>query len=323
MTNAFKLGTFSPFPGMSFAGVVLEDRVISVDALLRSGPAARTVDDLLMDWDHNFERLCKAVDALGSGGDHDAARPLASLKVMAPLSRPTKLLNSAGNYPAHAEEMVKANVKVNIKAREYEAKAIGRKTAPYMFLEAPDSLCGAFDDVLVPPECSDIDWEVELALAIGRTTHRVPVSKAMDYVAGFMTNNDISARGNLWRSEWPTVGNDWFQGKSHNNFTPSGPFFVPKAFVKDHKALRLTLDVNGVRKQDGIVGEMIFSPEEQISYASMHIDLRPGDIISTGTVGGVGHGTGEYLKHGDIVEAEVEGLGRQHNRVVFVKPDGE
>jgi len=126
----------------------------------------------------------------------------------------------------------------------------------------------------------------------------------------------VSCRDQLFRADRPNFRTDWLSSKSYDTFGPCGPFFVPRAFVPNHAALRIVLKVNDEIKQDGLAGDMIYSPEEQIEYASRRMSLLPGDIFATGTLAGVGQGTGVFLKAGDIVETEVHGLGRQRNRVV-------
>jgi 2-keto-4-pentenoate hydratase/2-oxohepta-3-ene-1,7-dioic acid hydratase in catechol pathway len=190
------------------------------------------------------------------------------------------------------------------------------KGNPYMFLKAPSTLAGAYDDILLPEDMKRIDWEGELALAIGRSGRRIKAERALDHVAGFMTTNDVSCRDLQFREDRPTIRSDWLGGKSHDTFAPMGPFLVPRAFVPDHMALRIVLSVNGVVKQDGLIGDIIFTPEEQIEYASRTLTLQSGDVFAAGTIAGVGQGMGQFLAAGDVVETEVTGLGKQRNRVV-------
>jgi 2,4-didehydro-3-deoxy-L-rhamnonate hydrolase len=190
------------------------------------------------------------------------------------------------------------------------------KTKPYSFLKAPSCLAGAYDEIVLPRDHTEFDWEVELALAIGRPGRRIPAERAMAHVAGFMTTNDVSCRDAQWRPDRQTLRSDWIGGKSYDTFAPMGPFFVPRAFVLNHMDLRLTLAVNGEVMQNGTTAGLIFSPEEQIEYFSRGMTLEAGDVFATGTPGGVGQGRGRFLKAGDIVECEVQGLGRQRNRVV-------
>ncbi len=187
---------------------------------------------------------------------------------------------------------------------------------PYMFLKAPSALAGAFDDIEIPHGTSKIDWEAELCLAMGRKAKRVSASRALECIAGFMTGNDVSCRDWQMRPDRPGLRSDWFGGKGSDNFAPMGPYLVPRAFVPDHTKLRIHLSVNGVTKQDGNTSQFIYTPEEQIEFASRISTLEPGDLLFCGTCGGVGQGTNTFLKAGDVMETEIEGLGRMKNRFI-------
>ena len=275
------------------------------------------LQQLLGDWDRNFDLLCEiaAFAAAGLAND-DTPVDMARLHFLPPILAPGKMIYAAANYGDHIREMVAAGTAKNDEEREDMLDRDKARVHPYSFLKAPTALSGAFDDIVIPSDSDKIDWEVELAMAIGPITKRISAEKAMDCVAGFMTTNDVSARSWNMRDDWPTLRTDWFGGKSHDTFAPMGPWFVPRAFVPDHMDLRLTLKVNGETKQDGNTGDMVFSPEEQIEFASAMITLEPGDILSTGTPAGVGHGQGTYLTPGDVVDTEIEGLGAQRNNVV-------
>jgi len=197
-------------------------------------------------------------------------------------------------------------------------KFTGEKSTsePYLFLKAPSTLAGANDDIAIPAGLKKIDWEAEIALAIGKSGKRIKAERALEHVAGFMTTNDVSARDLQIRADRPGLRSDWLNGKSHDNFAPTGPFLVPRAFVPDHKNLFIRLTVNGEVKQDGNTSQFIFTPEEQIEYASHILTLDSGDIFSCGTCGGVGQGTNTFLKAGDVMETEIESLGKMRNRFV-------
>lgn len=273
---------------------------------------------LLLDaWDPNFEALCEmATFAAAGNAGPDVAVDLGEVRYLPPILNPGKMMYAAANYGGHIREMVAAGTAKTDEERDNMLDRDKGRVRPYSFLKAASALSGAHDDIVIPPDTTKVDWEVELALAMGRSGKRIPAERAMDYVAGFMTSNDVSARDWNMREDWPTLRTDWFGGKSHDTFAPMGPYFVPRAFVPDHTKLRLTLKVSGETKQDGITGDMVFSAEEQIEHCSTLITLDPGDILSTGTPEGVGHASGTYLKAGDVVETEVEGLGAQRNNVV-------
>ena len=303
MADQFKLGSFARADGARFVGLVVGDKALEV---------GRSMHDLLDDWDKSFEALIKQAQRF----DESRAVPLSALKFLPPVPRPSKILNAASNYAGHVAEMRNWNP-----GGEHVAQAKSGKSEvqPYLFLKAASSLTGAYDPIVIPGEEFNIDWEGELGAVIGKRCKHVKAERALDVVAGFMTFNDVSCRKRNTRPDRPNLRTDWLGGKSYDTFGPSGPFLVPRAFVPDHRVLRITLKVNGVTKQDGRAGEMIFSAEEQIEYASEFMTLEPGDIFATGTVAGVGQGRNEFMKVGDIVEAEVHGLGGQRNQVVLEK----
>ncbi len=323
--TAFKLATVQT-RNAPFVMMVIGDQGWSLDELYKAwrqgkrGGALVGVSSirlLLDEWDLNFEALCEmATFAAGGHAGPEVAVDLAEVRYLPPILNPGKMMYAAANYGGHIREMVAAGTAQTDAERDNMLDRDKSRVRPYSFLKAATSLSGAYDDIVIPPDTTKVDWEVELALAMGRTGKRIPAERAMDCVAGFMTTNDVSARDWNMRDDWPTLRTDWFGGKSHDTFAPMGPYFVPRAFVPDYTKLRLTLKVSGETKQDGITGDMVFSVEEQIEHCSTLITLNPGDIISTGTPEGVGHGAGTYLKAGDVVETEVDGLGAQRNNVV-------
>lgn len=177
---------------------------------------------------------------------------------------------------------------------------------PILFFKASSSISGPYDDVIIPKNSNKTDWEVELAVVIGKKASYVSEEEAMDYVAGYCIHNDISEREfQLER------GGQWVKGKSCDTFAPLGPYLVTKEDVEDVNNLRLWLKVNDEIKQDGNTSDFIFNVPFVVSYISQFMSLHPGDIISTGTPAGVGLGFDppQYLKSGDVVELGIDGLG--------------
>ncbi|HEV7264823.1 MAG TPA: fumarylacetoacetate hydrolase family protein [Falsiroseomonas sp.] len=184
---------------------------------------------------------------------------------------------------------------------------------PIVFLKSLGALCGPNDDVIIPKDSLKTDWEVELAVIIGSTAKCVPEEKAMDHVAGYAVCNDVSER------EWQLErGGSWDKGKGCDTFGPLGPWLVTKDEIADPQDLAMTLDVDGVRKQDGSTRTMIFGVRHLVSYVSHFITLHPGDVISTGTPPGVGLGQKPpmFLKAGQTVKLSIQGLGEQVQRTV-------
>jgi 2,4-didehydro-3-deoxy-L-rhamnonate hydrolase len=305
----FKLGTFAKQGGGAFAAIVLgDDDVINLKAAPNAAALSGTdsIDDLLEDWDANFVVLQKISDTLQKEGRRDSVK-LNSLRPLPPVRRPGKMFYAAQNFQDHVDEMPAGGPRFT-----------GEKStsAPYLFLKAPSALAGAYDDIEIPTGLNKIDWEAEIALAIGKRGKRIKAQRALDYVAGFMTTNDVSARDLQIRADRPGLRSGWLNGKSHDNFAPMGPFLVPRAFLPDHKNLFIRLAVNGETRQNGNTSQFIFTPEEQIEYASNILTLEPGDIFSCGTCGGVGQGTNTFLKVGDVMETEIEFLSKMRNRFV-------
>ncbi|MBK1635792.1 fumarylacetoacetate hydrolase family protein [Rhodovulum adriaticum] len=186
-------------------------------------------------------------------------------------------------------------------------------SAPILFSKASTALAGPFDPVVLPAGVDKADWEVELGVVIGRSAFRVTQGDALAHVAGYCVVNDLSERAYQMDH-----GGQWIKGKSLPGFGPIGPWLVTADEVPDPQALRLTLDLNGERVQDGGTDDMIFSVAQIVSHLSQFLRLVPGDIIATGTPAGVGMGMKpqRFLRPGDVMELEVEGLGRQRQEVV-------
>lgn len=212
------------------------------------------------------------------------------------VARPGKIICVGLNFRDHA--------------RETGAKI---PEEPILFAKATSSLCGPFDDLRIPPGSAKSDWEVELAVVIGRRATLVSESEAMSHVAGYALHNDYSERH--FQIE---RGGQWFKGKSWDTFAPIGPWLATRDEISDPQNLKLWLSVNGERLQDSSTSEMVFGVRHLVSYISQFMTLIPGDIISTGTPAGVGLGfhPPRYLKVGDVVELGAEGLGTSRQRVV-------
>jgi 2,4-diketo-3-deoxy-L-fuconate hydrolase len=187
---------------------------------------------------------------------------------------------------------------------------------PIIFSKATSALSGPNDDVIIPRASVKGDWEVELGVVIGKTALYVSEEDALDYVAGYCTINDVSERS--FQTE---RGGQWIKGKSAPTFGPTGPYLVTADEVGDPQNLRVTLKLNGNTVQNSNTSDMIFSVREIVSYMSRFMELRPGDIIATGTPSGVGMGMKpqRFLRPGDTMEVEVEGLGAQKQTAVAAK----
>ena len=320
--SPFKLATLTRPGGGPFVAIVLGDEAIDVAAAHaayrgsgRAGVLSTTASmlGLLENWDANFSVLQEIVGFLGKEGLPPGAAKLASLRTLPPVARPGKMFYAAQNFQEHVDEMLRAGMSPAAGPKFTGEKAT---TRPYLFLKAPSCLAGADDEIKIPLGLKKIDWEAEIALAIGKPGKRIKAERALEHVAGFMTTNDVSARDLQIRADRPGLRSDWLNGKSHDNFAPMGPFLVPRVFVADHKNLFIRLTINGEVKQNGNTSQFIFTPEEQIEYASNILSIETGDTFSCGTCGGVGQGTNTFLKVGDVMETEVETLGKMCNKFV-------
>jgi 2-keto-4-pentenoate hydratase/2-oxohepta-3-ene-1,7-dioic acid hydratase in catechol pathway len=206
-----------------------------------------------------------------------------------PVARPSKILCIGLNYADHAKE-TGATV----------------PPEPVIFMKSTTSLCGPNDQIIIPRNSVKTDWEVELAIVIGKKASYVDEAEAMDYVAGYVLHNDVSER----EFQLERAGT-WDKGKGCDTFAPLGPFLATKDEITDPDNLRLWLKVNGQTMQDGTTANFIFKLPYVISYVSQFMTLLPGDVISTGTPAGVGMGFSPsvYLKPGDVVELGIDGLG--------------
>lgn len=188
---------------------------------------------------------------------------------------------------------------------------------PIVFFKATSAIAGPDDPVAIPPGAEKVDWEVELAFVVGREARYVEEAEALDHVAGYTIVNDVSERAYQLER-----GGQWVKGKSADGFGPTGPWLVTADEVPDPQALRLWLEVDGARRQEGSTATMIFGVAHLVSYLSRFMSLQPGDIVTTGTPPGVGMGMKPpvYLEPGQTMTLGIEGLGRQSQRLVAFDP---
>ncbi len=252
--------------------------------------------------------LAKKVDGLSPEARTKLSVQGDHIEFLVPIPRPNKLFLLAGNYGAHIQEGG------GIAPERAE-------TFPYVFMKPPSTtLIAAGKPILIPTSSpAHVDWELELAVVIGRRGKHIPAAKAGEYIAGYTVINDISDR--QYR---PNPGRkprekdsffDWQHGKWHDSFCPCGPCVTTVDAIPDPQKLAMKLSVNGTIRQNASTGQQIFPVAAVIEFLSQSCTLEPGDIISTGTPAGVGHATGTFLKPGDRVEAWIESIGTLTNPV--------
>lgn len=224
-------------------------------------------------------------------------RVAADVRLGPPVKRPSKIVCIGLNFKDHAAE-----------------SGMELPKEPVIFFKSTTALCGPDDPLVMPRNATKVDWEVELAVVIGKTARYVPEDRAYEHVAGYVLHNDYSERSfQLER------GGQWVKGKSCDTFAPIGPFLATRHEVADPQRLAMWLTVNGESRQKSTTANMIFGVRKLVSYVSQFMTLLPGDVISTGTPAGVGLGMKpepRYLKPGDVVELGIEGLGESRQQVV-------
>ncbi len=275
---------------------LLQNTKVHTSFDVREPPASLL--QVIEEWSYWSEKLTQVVSTLfADGAAQEVAGSVSQDEVhwLAPLLYPRKLICIGANYQDHLAEMGTSK----------------RPKYPYSFLKpATTTLIGSDTPLKLPKEAKQVDWEAELVVIIGQKVRHVRGEDAMACIAGYSLLNDISARD--WIAEAPSLGIDWIMQKAFDGFAPMGPLITPAAFVDDPQQLSITLSVNGQIKQNSTTANMIFSVQEIIEHLSSIMTLEPGDVIATGTPAGVGHGRKppEYLRLGDVMVVEIEGLGQ-------------
>ena len=315
----YALGRFQTSGGDRFAGVVVDDTVLPLADVY---PGADDVPALLADWPQHSAALDDAVErALPTWAGR--ATPVDDLVVCAPVA-PVQVFQSGANYKTHVVQLMVAAASRD--GDDDPAGTLQRATAlmqeradsgtPYVFLGLPSSICGPYDDVVLPDTGTLHDWELELAVVIGTEAYRVSRADAMSHVAGYVIVNDITTRDRVFRPDMPGLGTDWLAGKNAPTFLPVGPWFVPAQFVDDPMKVQITLSLNGEVMQDETTADMIFDIAQLIEHVSAITPMRPGDLLLTGSPAGNGAHYGRYLREGDVMESTIAGLGTQRNTCV-------
>lgn len=251
------------------------------------------------DWGETFfenDGLNRLADFLKTEAESLPTVRAAEVRLAPAIARPSKIVCIGLNYASHAAEA-----------------GMDEPSEPVVFFKATTAWTGPNDAIVIPRNSEKTDWEVELAVVIGKKAKYVSESDALDYVAGYAVHNDYSERA--WQLE---QGGQWVKGKSADSYAPFGPYLATSDEVADPNRLGLWLSLNGKKIQDGCTSDFIFNIQQVISYLSNFMTLLPGDVISTGTPAGVGLGFDPpvYLKEGDVVELGITGLGTQSQTAV-------
>jgi len=243
------------------------------------------------------DRVFETTDPLAGRSEKGTPHDLADVKVLAPVVRPSKVVCVGINYVPHMEE-----------------SGFERPAEPVIFSKLPSALSGPHDPILLPKAAPRrVDYEAELVVVMGRRGRDIERLRALDHVAGYTVGNDVSARD--WQLKKP--GGQWLLGKSFDTFLPLGPWLTTPDEFGDPAGRHVRCSINGELLQDDVLANLIFDIPDVIAYVSRVATLEPGDLIMTGTPGGVGQSRTppRWLQEGDVVETEVDGIGTMRNPV--------
>lgn len=325
----FGLGRFETVTGTRFDGVVIGERTVVPLAAL--DPSWTRISDLFADWAGAISRIGGRLDAVGGGLDAadapDAAGGTFDLDELRPLPpvAPAQILQAGANFRTHVIDLHVADAPEGATPEEIAAlrSEVGarldrraRTGTPYLFAGLPSALCGAHDDVVLPTHGTRPDWELEVAVVLARPAFRITPAEVEGVIAGYVMVNDLTLRDRVFPQDVGRIGSDWVASKNAPTFLPVGPWLQPSAFVADPTQLHIRLALNGTTMQDATTADMIFDIRRVVSCASQLVQLGAGDLVLTGSPAGNGAHHGRFLRAGDVIDAEITGLGRQRNRCV-------
>jgi 2,4-diketo-3-deoxy-L-fuconate hydrolase len=334
----FALGMFSFATCAPFSGLVIGERAIALEALAPIGirmkhPLLGTsrLSDLLQDWERNLGALHAISrylrnDADGAAWWAEKSVAVSDLQIHAPIDRPRQIFCAGANYRKHVIELIIDQPSpvmegLSLEDRRVQGAKIMDERAttgtPYFFSKVQSAIAGPYDTIRLEPDALQPDWELELAVVIGKFARHVRVEEALDYVAGYTIVNDITNRDQVYRRDMKAIGSDWLASKSAPGYLPTGPFLVPAEFVGDPQKLHITLRLNGEVMQDEGTNDMIFTVARLISELSSKVELWPGDLLATGSPSGNGTHYQRFLRDGDVIEAGISGLGMQRTACVL------
>lgn len=318
-STPFALATLQAPDGRPLPVIVREGRAAPLAPQLGR---ERTIRELVGEWDEAFPALQALADRL-EPRDYDLA--LDALRPLPPLM-PDQVFQAGANYRQHVLDLMsgaeargdnsdgQTTASRDAARAELEERLTHGK--PFVFVGSTHAIIGARDNVVLPTDCKQPDWELELAAVIGRDARRVSRDQALDHVAGYTICNDVTSRDALIRPDARGMGLDWLAGKNSPTFLPTGPLLVPAAHADDPMDLRIVLKVNGKTMQDESTADMVFDVAALISFVSSVAELRAGDLLLTGSPAGNGASHGVFLADGDVMEGTITGLGTQRNGCV-------
>jgi len=298
-----KLAGYERYGAVS-CGILTDRGIVDIPANWQgSNPPRNVVEILHRGVLAKVEELAKVADVV---------TPMEEVKILTPIERPGKILALAGNYGEHIKEAsLKRRFKLGL------SDAVRQTTVPRPFLKPATTVIGPGDVIPWPAYSEQIDYEIELAVVIGREAKCIGPKDAIEHIAGYMIANDVSARSVTFKKgreqrPWDEFY-DWMAGKWADGFCPMGPYLVTSDEIKDVQNLKMELSVNGEIRQKANTADMIYSVADVVSFLSFLMTLEPGDIILTGTPAGVAVASGKFLQPGDEIECRIENLGILNN----------
>jgi 2-keto-4-pentenoate hydratase/2-oxohepta-3-ene-1,7-dioic acid hydratase in catechol pathway len=290
-------------------GILTEKGIINIASVWPGPNPPQSVKEILERGDECLKQLSELVNTA------DIYTPLDSVQLLAPIPRPGKILGLAGNYSQHIAE---AGLKLGL------SDSPRPTTVPRPFLMPATAVIGPNSTIPWPNFSEQIDYEIELAIVIGKTAKCVTADTALNYVCGYCIANDVSARSVTFKKNrtprpWDEFF-DWLNGKWADSFLPTGPYLLTADEIGDVQNLDMQLTVNGQPRQQANTSQMLFSVAQIVSFLSNLMTLEPGDIIATGTPAGVGMASGNFLNAGDKIVCSIEKLGTLQN-TLGKKPD--
>jgi 2-keto-4-pentenoate hydratase/2-oxohepta-3-ene-1,7-dioic acid hydratase in catechol pathway len=293
-----KFGLATVLDQWPVAALEVDGRYWSLEVLRSKGfdvPHGSSVKEQIADWPVAFDRLQALALICADPLSNLPSLPDGKARLQLPIQYPNKLVAVGANYSGHLAEMGLPMVRWN--------------PMPFFFKPPTTSMVGPGRTVVIPTDTSQFDWEIELAVIVGRRLSHASESEARRAIAGYSVGLDLSARELITPPDSP-MQLDLARGKCQDTMSPMGPHIRPAAFVPDPQNLRLRLSVNGVVRQDAFTSEMLYSVEEQLSAISRFVTLEPGDVVFTGSPAGSAKAHGApFLKAGDEIAAEIEGVG--------------
>jgi len=296
-----KLITYRKSESIS-CGILADERIIDIPTVWNDGNSPRSLKEILEKGPSCLAKLSELADAPCD------FIPLDSVRLLAPIPRPGKVLALAGNYSEHIRE---------VKLDHGLSESPRQTTVPRPFIMPATAVTGPGEQIPWPAYSETIDYEIELAVIIGKEAKCLKADNALDYVAGYTIANDVSARSVTFakaraKRPWDEFY-DWLNGKWADGFLPMGPYLLTADEIEDVQNLNMNLTVNGEVRQKANTSQMIYPVADIVSFLSHIMRLEPGDVIATGTPSGVGAATGDFLNAGDRIECTIEKLGTLAN----------